>query len=309
MKKILQFIIFLTFCSNAIAQEIPVNNHYFLNPYVYNPAYAGYNTYTVAFLNHRRQWMGIEGAPVSSAITLHSPLNKSIAVGFHVQTETRGLLTSSSAELGFAYRLNLSTNQYLKFGLSAGMGMSSTDLEELQSSNSNIPIGLIDNSMYLQGRFGIHYQLKNFNIGFSLPSLFERDFIGAESFNEISINPLENYAIMTSYKFSNVTKSFSFEPFLLYRGMGKDFRQLEATGVFNFNKIVWAGGSYRLDYGFTGLAGVKIKDFISIGYAYELSSAQVAGYTDGTHEINLSFKLGKERNFDRNKKVHRARFE
>lgn len=307
MKIILQYLLFITLTTSAMAQEIPLNSHYFLNPYVYNPAYAGHNGYTMAFLNHRRQWMGIEGAPVRSTLTLHSPLNKSIALGGHISTESRGLLTTSSAELGMAYRLNLSKGHYLKFGLSAGTGMSNLNLEELQNADRSIAFNPGDNYMFVQGRFGIHYQLRGFNLGMSLPTLFERDYISKES--RIAIKPFENYVLMASYKFSNRDKSFAFEPFLLYRSIGKDFRQIEATGVFTFKNIVWAGGSYRMDYGFTGLAGVTIKDFISIGYAYELASAQVSGFTDGTHEINLSLKLGKERNFEADEKVRRPRFE
>lgn len=306
MKIILQTLLFITLVSSAYAQEIPLTSHYFLNPYVHNPAYAGYNAYTVAFLNHRRQWMGIEGAPVSSSLTVHSPLTKSLSVGGHIYTESEGLLTLSSAELGMAYRLNISSGQYLKFGLSAGMGMSRLDLDELQHADRFLHLDQGDNQTFIQGKFGIHYQLKRFNLGLALPSLFEKDYITSE--NELSFKPFENYVIMASYKFANMDESFAFEPFLLYRSIGQDFTQLEATGVFTFNQVVWAGGSYRMDYGFTGLAGVTIKDFISVGYAYELASSQVAGFTDGTHEINLSLKLGREKNLE-NRKVRRPRFE
>lgn len=292
----------------AYAQEAPIHNQFFMNPFVYNPAYAGHDEHPVVYLSHRRQWMGIEGAPVSSNLSFHTELNESLAIGANIYTEKRGLLTTSSAELALGYKVNLGEAHYIQFGLAFGAGSNSIDLSEV-SNVSAIPIEPSDNSMYLDGRFGIKYKIKRFNLGLALPSLFDRDYISDKGFGEMTISPMERYSIMASYEIIFSPDNFSFEPHVLYSTLGNDFNHIEGVGIFHIKNIVWLGASYRMDYGITGLGGVKIKDFLTLGYAYELSSDQVAGYTNGTHEIQLSIKLGEKKEKEKEEKISRPRFD
>lgn len=119
IKLLIGFLLFL--CFENIAQDVPIYNQYFMNPYVYNPAFVGHNENPTLFLSHRRQWIGIEGAPVSSSISFHTELKKNAAFGAHLYTEKRGLLTSSTAELALGYKLKLGPKNFVQFGLAAGV--------------------------------------------------------------------------------------------------------------------------------------------------------------------------------------------
>lgn len=303
---LLFFSIFL--CLEAYSQEAPIHNQYFMNPYVYNPAFVGHDGYSVVYLSHRRQWMGIEGAPVSSNISFHTQLSKSIAVGANVYTEKKGLLTNSSAELTIGYRIKLGEDHFVQFGLGGGLINNRLDLDG--SYTGTLPFEPTDNAMNPSARFGLKYQIKNFNIGVALPSLLPNDLILTNSEYEEEANPMDQYAAMLSYKFNISEGNFAFEPHLLYRSLGNDFTQIEATGIFHIKEMVWIGASYRMDYGLNGLAGVKIKDFLTFGYAYEMAANQVAGYTAGSHEIQLSIKLGEKKTFEKKApQVDRPRFD
>src|SRR5690606_40131428 len=108
------------------------------------------------FLSHRRQWIGIEGAPVSSSISFHTELKKNAAFGAHLYTEKRGLLTSSTAELALGYKLKLGPKNFVQFGLAAGVGSNNIDLSE-SPAGATITEDL-DNSLFLDGRFGVKVQ-------------------------------------------------------------------------------------------------------------------------------------------------------
>lgn len=303
---LLFFSIFL--CLKAYSQEAPIHNQYFMNPYVYNPAFVGHDGYSVVYLSHRRQWMGIEGAPVSSNLSFHTQLSKSIAVGANIFTEKKGLLTNSSAEITLGYRIKFGETHFVQFGLGGGLINNRLDVDE--TFVGAVPFEPTDNAMNPAARFGLKYQIKNFNLGVALPALLPNDLIPTSSELKEEQNPLDQYAAMLSYKFNISEGNFAFEPHLLYRSLGYDFTQIEATGIFHIKELVWVGAAYRVDYGLNALAGVKIKNLLTFGYSWEMAANQVAGYTAGSHEIQLSIKLGEKKTFEEKKvQTDRPRFD
>src|SRR5688500_6736189 len=78
-------------CTVALAQYVPDYNSYYINPYLYNPAEAA-SDFTYIFVNHRQQWMNIEGAPVLTTMNFNTMLNNSrSAVGIKMSSFKRGL--------------------------------------------------------------------------------------------------------------------------------------------------------------------------------------------------------------------------
>src|SRR3982751_6662482 len=85
--------LFLCFIITRLsAQQRPHYTQYILNNYIINPAVAGIENYTDVKVSHRHQWVGIEGAPVTTYLTMHGPLKKSdygreTATGFRASGE------------------------------------------------------------------------------------------------------------------------------------------------------------------------------------------------------------------------------
>src|SRR5256714_7180411 len=65
-------------CSLLIvrAQQKPHYTQYILNQYILNPALTGIENYTDVKLSHRHQWVGIQDAPVTTYLTIHTPIGK-----------------------------------------------------------------------------------------------------------------------------------------------------------------------------------------------------------------------------------------
>jgi type IX secretion system PorP/SprF family membrane protein len=76
MKKLLVFAA-LGLVITANAQQRPHYTQYILNNYIINPAVAGIENYTDVKISHRHQWVGLDGAPVTTYITIHGPMTKS----------------------------------------------------------------------------------------------------------------------------------------------------------------------------------------------------------------------------------------
>src|ERR1044071_10331828 len=76
MKKLLILYFTVVYIQAAFAQQKPHYTQYILNQYILNPALTGIENYTDVKLSHRHQWAGLQDAPVTSYLTIHTPLNK-----------------------------------------------------------------------------------------------------------------------------------------------------------------------------------------------------------------------------------------
>jgi type IX secretion system PorP/SprF family membrane protein len=297
LKPFLLSVVFIGLSGIALAQQNLVYNHYFLNPYLYNPSYIAPNGYTELYLNYRKQWAGINGAPSTATLNFHLPINYKMGIGATVYQDEAGVLTTTTALLSYGYQIFLGTNtnmvHKLAFGISAGFTMSYIPLNKVE--NGDVPDNALSNNSTssMDGQFGLHYELKNFRLSFAVPRLFRTYVTSTEDFNTPTIDQITSTLSSVSYNF-NFGK-VSFEPMVTYR-TEKDFdSQLEALGVLRFNNVAWVGGSYRQDYGAAAFFGFNIKDRYKVGYAYEFAPEQVTGIGNGSHEFQLVVRLGKKK--------------
>ena len=77
LKAILTFLLVIFFTSTMLAQQRPYYTQYILNNFIINPAIAGIENYWDVKLSHRHQWVGLDGAPVTTYFTIQGPLKKS----------------------------------------------------------------------------------------------------------------------------------------------------------------------------------------------------------------------------------------
>jgi len=278
----------------AIAQQVPVYGLYFMDLYQINPAAAGINNFSALHLDHRQQWRGIEGAPVTSTLTLHLPVAEKISIGVNFMNDTRGILATNSGMATFAYRIPLGKDHNLRFGLSGGIGWNNIDFSKIDDTSDPALINALDNHMFMVGQFGALYNIKNFSLGFTFPTLFRSQLMSDQAFQDIELNPLQNYYITATYRF-NMGQNFALEPWVLFRASETQPSQLEGTLRLWIKNIVWGGATYRQDYGMAYEAGFRISDLIDLGYAYEPAGNMVNGFGNASHQLHLSIRIGKKR--------------
>ncbi len=83
-------VIFLILVSlQCVAQQDPIFTQYMYNGQVINPAYAGIWEKAGFTALVREQWAGINRAPLTESISIHSPLNnESVGVGLNIINDT-----------------------------------------------------------------------------------------------------------------------------------------------------------------------------------------------------------------------------
>jgi len=277
------------------AQQLPIHSQYFLNPYVYNPAFVGNQGYTEVFFTHRRQWVEIEGAPVTTALSLHLPTRSPLAFGANLYTTRQGLLHTTAGLLTAGYTLKLSYNQYLRAGISAGFRSTGIDQSRINASN---PGDLAFSSDYnnhvgLDANMGLNYQIAGLTLGAALANPFKKANDLNDGLNKAVVNPLDQLMLSAAYRID--LEGASIEPQLLYGRQGSNQARLEALATVFLRELVWVGGAYRTGYGPTFFGGVRLGEAARIGYAYELASQQVDGIGRGSHELLLSYRFGEKK--------------
>ena len=273
-------------------QDIPIFTQYFANPYVYNPAYAGLEGRPAFSLSNRRQWVGIEDAPVTYNFTFHTPVVAGFNIGVNITQDNYGIFKSNTALLTFGYNINLGFNQYLSFGISGGVGSQQVDMTGLNPSDPALG-GILDDGLFLDGNAGLAYHIGGFNIGISLPSIFTTRVYPTTDFDSGDLDLIANFIVTADYMIYFGADQYAFQPYALYRSYQGYDPQYEAGGIFHIKNIVWVGGGYREDFGVMGLIGVTIKGSFSAGYSYEMPLSGNDGVNQSSHEVQLTFAIGK----------------
>ena len=296
------------------AQNLPVYNSYYLNPYLYNPAEAA-SPYTSVFVNHRQQWMNIEGAPVLTTVTFNSILNDThSAFGGKMSSFKRGLLTTSDVTLTYAYGIGVTKNSRLYFALSGGAITNNINLDEADVSDPAVT-NYLSNNIQPAGNFGLMFKSESgFNFGIALPQLFIPKFNSEANFQNTSVSPMDNAIISAYYRKKMSAKMIQrkrkgvsqkvmdeesyapLEVYALYKYSSAGNSQAEAFVKLNLSDHFWVGAGYRQSYGMSGSLGVAVSKFL-LSYSYEPGSQPEPAFSQGTHEVQLGLRLGQIKSF------------
>ena len=292
MKNFLWILFVCATASSGIAQQLPkVYNQFFMNPYIYNSAYAGVEGHTVLFFTYKKQFAGIQGAPTLMHANFHVPLKGGLGVGALAFNESMGLYDQSGGKVSASYLVSIDREHFFRFGMSLGAGTNSMRFGEFDSPHDPAFANLTETKPFLLGDVGFTYHFGHFNIGVSLPSLFGYDLITQESDIPIRVRPHDYAMFKLNYR-GHINDDIAIEPHILYRYNNYLPDQLEGTLIFHLFHVVWVGGSYRQDAGFAGLIGAKLLEKVGVGYSYEYGNPNTAGLLGPTHEIHIGYHLG-----------------
>jgi type IX secretion system PorP/SprF family membrane protein len=293
------YVLLLPVCVHA--QDVTNFTQFFINPYTFNPSYAGIEGRSAMFLSYRRQWATIDGGPSVGNFSYHAPLVGGLNFGLSVSNDTRGVLNTTGAALTLGYTVSLGQQKFIRFGLSAGGASNGVDLDAVADANDPALSALLDNSFSLLGSAGISVHLKSFHFGASLPSIFAPTFVSSEDFTIAEVKPFQNLILHASNRFYFGDDRFIFEPYVLYR-MNNGPRdgevlpsQYEVAGVLHLNHFVWVGGSYKQDFGISALGGIK-NQFFLLGASYSVKNSGINELNSPTYEMHLGYLFGQKKN-------------
>jgi type IX secretion system PorP/SprF family membrane protein len=270
--------------TTANAQHSNQYSQYMFNGLVINPAFAGADEVLNATILCRDQWVGLDGAPKTASLSIHTPLvNRKLNVGINMISDNYGITHKNVFTGVFAYKIKFRASS-LSFGVQGGIDVnrSNWDMVKTTEAGDNAFMGQKERSTIPVAGAGVYYRAKNYIAGFSAPSLLQ--------FGKDSRMIYKPFLLNTGFIY-RYSESFVLKPSVLV----KYIRNAPVEADFNLNsyyKNIGLGISYRTNDAIVFMLEYSIHEQFRIGYAYDLTFSKLRTYNKGTHEIMLRYEFG-----------------
>lgn len=257
-------------------QDAQFSQNRFLNTSV-NPGATGIKGMDCFSLVARQQWVGFEGRPTTGMLMYESALvayNSGIGAVFTY--DQIGFEQNIFFKVNYAYHFTLSNGAKLGLGIDAGIiskqlsgafvagVMTDPDLAGLSGQNSlNFDLG-----------FGAFYYTNKLYFGVSGQKLVPQKINWGTS--EPQIRPHTYF--MGGYNYA-ATADLDIKPSFLVK-TDLTSTQVDANLMLEFKKLVWLGGSYRIQDAIVVNAGYNVplggkRNPLKVGLAYDFTTSNL----------------------------------
>lgn len=285
----------LSTTSKVSAQQDPQFTQFFYNKLVMNPAYAGSKEAICVTLLNRNQWIGFEGAPMTTLLSFDMPIklggDNELGVGLTTYMDFIGFSKNYSLKAAAAYRRKNLGPGSLSIGIDFGFvnsGIYSPQWIYPSGPEAGIPTTDVNNFVF-DLNAGLYYHGENFYAGVSAMHL------GGFNYKELNTRQARHMYFMGGYTFKNLNGSdFSLNPNVLVK---TDFAtaQLDVNLNVIWREFYWAGVSYRIQDAVAINLGLNFGaitpklDGLLFGISYDINTSRLSKYNGGSVELFLRY--------------------
>lgn len=295
-------IMFVTVAS--FAQQDAQFTQYMYNTININPAYAGSRGALSVFGLHRTQWVGLDGAPETSCLSVNTPINNSnLGVGVSLINDKIGPTNENNFSVDLSYTVQTSANFKLSFGIKGTANLFNLDINKLNPENQGDPQFQDFNSKFSPNvGAGVYWHSDKAYIGLSVPSFIETNRYND---NDVAIYKDKiNYYLMAGYVLDlDHYQYVKFKPAVLTKMVEGAPLQVDVSANFMFIDKFVVGVAYRWSASLSAMVGFQITEGLYLGYGYDRETTNLNNYNSGSHEIFLRYEF-----FRKNDKMTTPRF-
>ena len=215
-------LILLLFLTDIVcAQQDPQYTNYMYNTMNVNPAYAGTKEVLSVLGMYRAQWVGLDGAPVTSTFSLHSPIGLSnVGLGLSFVNDKIGPSDENTISVDFSYRLNFDNLSTLALGIKATANLLNVDYTKLSIYDPTDPQfqNNVDNRFSPNFGSGAYWYSDKHYVGFSIPNFLETKHYDDNDRNSLARKKM-HYYLMAGYVF-DLTSEIKMKPAFLSKMVG-----------------------------------------------------------------------------------------
>lgn len=291
MKK-LYILILICFAglSATQAQQLPQFTQYMYNTISINPAYAGSRDGLSLTALHRSQWAGIEGAPRTQTLSIHSPMaNEKVGLGFSVINDKTGYENYTYMYGDFSYTIDLSEDVTLSFGAKGGFSYYNLDEDLFTDPN-------VLQDPFFREQFnrwtpnvgaGLYLSSQDWYLGFSAPKLINNDH---NDYSDYVALERVHYYLTGGYVF-DLNDTWKLRPTALAKYTQGAPLSVDMSSTLIYDEKLYLGATYRIDDAIGAFLDFQIFEQLRIGYAYEYTISDLRPYTSGSHEFILIYEM------------------
>lgn len=277
----------------GFSQTMPLTSQFYLNRYLYNPAFAGATPEIKGLLMYRQDWAQFNDAPTSMLASFQMPFKEQkFGLGAYIHRNTFGPQAYTGGQVSYAYHMRLRDELLVSLGLGVNVWNSSLDFSYFGDNvNDPLILGQQESSTSFDGTGGVNIQTQNFFMSFSVQNLLETSnkFDNTSDLPAVYQDNARQYYWMTGFNIPIKDSVIDFEPALLIKYTAANSPQADLNARFIYKDFLWAGLSYRAKSALVYGVGFKIKESIELGYAYDNPLTDLGSY-GGSHEIVLRYR-------------------
>jgi type IX secretion system PorP/SprF family membrane protein len=275
--------------AEGFAQQDPLYSQYINNPFVLNPAYAGLTNNLNLSLSYRNQWAGYEGSPKTLNANGHlSLVNNKMGLGLMIVSDRIGNHKTNEVMAAYSYRISLTPDKLLSFGLQAGITNFQLDNSKATPYDATDPLyqGKVNEIKPTIG-FGVILKSDRFFASVSVPRMLKS---AADIDAGQTSLYTQHYYAMGSYLFF-LTERIRFKPAALLKMVSGAPLSIDV----NASLIVYENyqvGLLTRNFNTHGIFLMALlKDTFRVGYVFEIPTASSVGTNFTTHEVTLGFRM------------------
>lgn len=290
--RILTFFFILMINAFAISQQIALTSQYIINELSINPAVVGLKGHTQIGLSFRRQWAGIDEAPVTQTLWGHAPLRGGFGIGGILYNDVSGPTRRTGFNPVFGYQMRLNRKYMLSIGGGASLTQYFLDRSQMQTELPNdIAVDENSNNQFVpDANIGFWLTSKNMFAGISAWHLVQskKDLFHIEAIVKNTLD--RTYFFTSGYSFT-LSRKAEFTPSFVIRMMRNAPLSFDLNSTFTYQKKYWGGISYRYKDAVSILIGIRSGP-VRIGYSYDAGISKFNRFHNGSHELFLGIDAG-----------------
>lgn len=279
----------------SYAQQDAQFTQYMYNTINVNPAYAGSRGALSIFALHRTQWVGLDGAPVTNAVSVNTPINGSnLGLGVSLINDKIGPTNENTFSADLSYTIPTSETFKLSFGIKGTANLFNLDVTKLNPDDPSDPSLQNYNKFTPNIGAGVYLHSDKAYLGLSIPNFIQTNRYDDNEIATISKDKINTYLI-AGYVF-DLNQDIKFKPALITKMVEGAPLQIDVSGNFMFSEKFVVGVAYRWSAALSGMVGFQVSDGLYIGYGYDRETTNLKNYNSGSHEIFLRYEIFKNIN-------------
>ncbi len=315
-------ILFLLIVSNVEAQYVPSTAQTFQFASAYNPAFSGIDNFGDLKLSYRYQWTGFgSSAPrfinlafnarlkQPSDLSINSlrtsndealnperlPKGKRIIHGFGINffNEQYGVINRIGGGINYAFNYPLSKKTRLALGASAMIDNTKIDI-------NSVGVREPDNDLFYQSLLSKGASQTNLNVRGGILIYAPAFYIGASYFPIVN-SVIQDAGVSTNTVFYQgsiqgglripVAGNSSIRPSAIALWQIDNRFAIDYSVKVFLQDKVWLGITYRDSQSGILLFGLNVNEKLGFAYSYEMSMGGRSQFTNGSHDLVLSFRF------------------
>lgn len=297
------------------------------NPFMLNPAAGGMANVAHIELSSRNQWSGYNGGPRSVLLVGHTPIkvgDKSEGSLDEFNSDNSMLFQSPKRSTGVmkhvvggkavydaigpfvktsvygSYAFHLPFTKKVNFGGGIGLGWSNLGIIQdrvilFQEDDAayNQFLGNTSSQNIIDANAGVVFYGEKLFVGISTTQLLKNSVEFTDVVTESNFN--RHYFLVAKYNLS-INEQFSIEPSVVTKYVQNSPISADLGARFIYNNASWLALQYRTSNAITFQLGTNIIQNIYAAYGYEFGTGPLRTNTNGTHELQIGFYIGNNRN-------------